>query len=254
MTWKTPRGDRILRGCEAKLYASALATMMDFETYSGGEGLNWGEPLAEGPFERLTLAQQYTVLEEVSYALLKPTPSCLFLTAIRENAVFYVYAWLQGQFADDCESAEEVWGPLVLEALRKPARDTRARRRWDAIACARAEAGRREAAERGAEGEGSEGEQQEEGEPGEGEGRCAKRPRHGREEELQQQPQPAARSAAAEATAPGAAAVAADAAPAPATAAAAAAGGGEEDWYDEDDERDEESTARIGCMGGWVGG
>ncbi|PNH03915.1 hypothetical protein TSOC_009977 [Tetrabaena socialis] len=56
MTWKTSKGDRVLSGSEAKLFASAIATMCDMAD-DGDEGLNFGIPLVVGPFERLSDAQ-----------------------------------------------------------------------------------------------------------------------------------------------------------------------------------------------------
>ncbi|KXZ43403.1 hypothetical protein GPECTOR_91g557 [Gonium pectorale] len=93
--------------------------MIDMANDSG-EGLNFGIPLIVGAFERLSLPQKYTVLEQVTRALLQPTPACPSLTAVSESAIYYVYAWLQMEF-DDVEGGEYVWGAKVLAALREGA-------------------------------------------------------------------------------------------------------------------------------------
>ncbi|KAJ3295000.1 hypothetical protein HK104_003111 [Borealophlyctis nickersoniae] len=129
MTWKTVKSDRVLSPPEAKLWCSCIATMIDshrdtVDLWSDepgfkdkDDGLSFGNPIIKGPFERLSTPEQYTVLEQVTKALIQPTPTPPELTAINESAIYYVYRWLFLQFEQD-EFGEEVWGEDVLDVLR----------------------------------------------------------------------------------------------------------------------------------------
>ena len=116
MTWKTVRGDRVLRGAEARLFAVAIPTIIDFKRDDEEGKLNFGCPLIVGPFERLSPKQQISVLEEVAIALLTETSACPELTAINERAVYYVFMWLKGQL-DDFEQSIQTWGPYIAAAF-----------------------------------------------------------------------------------------------------------------------------------------
>ncbi len=126
MTWNTPRGERVLEGSEAKLFAKGLLKLVDIdvaltdEDYGDeeyGEVLSEGN-LAPGPFHRLAPHQKWRVMEEVAVHLLTPTPEPLPLDAIHENAVYYVYQWILHKFEDEDDVyAEEDWGDLVLGAV-----------------------------------------------------------------------------------------------------------------------------------------
>ncbi|KAJ3279189.1 hypothetical protein HK104_001684, partial [Borealophlyctis nickersoniae] len=105
---------------EAKLWCSVIATMIDFHRMSTefghDEGLNYGEPIIQGPFERLSTAEKYTVLEQVTKALIEPTPMPPKQTAVNESAIYYVFGWLRQEFYD-VDGGEDVWGELVLDVL-----------------------------------------------------------------------------------------------------------------------------------------
>jgi hypothetical protein len=115
MTWRTSCGTRVLDPKEATLFCEALGVMLELYRQSPREGLNYGYPLTEGPFERLTSAQKLTVLEEVAEALLTETPVPP-LRAVTEQAIYYVFCYIHLQF--DCLlQGEFVWGQMVLDAL-----------------------------------------------------------------------------------------------------------------------------------------
>jgi hypothetical protein len=116
MTWHTPGGDRVLNPAEAKLFATAVANLVEQYQENPRDGLNYGYPLTHGPFERLTTPQKLTILEEVVEALLTETPAPPPLVAVTEQAIYYVFCWICQQF-DIVEDGEEFWGQMVLDAL-----------------------------------------------------------------------------------------------------------------------------------------
>jgi hypothetical protein len=116
MTWRTSCGTRILDPAEAKLFAEAVAVMVEMYKDWPEDGLNHGDPLTVGPFERLTSEQKLTVLEEVAEALLTETPLPP-LRVVTENAIYYVFCYISAQFGRPCSQGEFVWGQLVLDAL-----------------------------------------------------------------------------------------------------------------------------------------
>jgi len=120
MTWNTPQGNRTLQGAEAVLFAICIPTMIDLynDDDSKPKKLNYGCQLVQGAFEKLTTPQQFTVLEDVSTALLTDTPTCPTLNAVNESAVYYVYKWLEEQF-DDVEIGVEVWGQHIIDAYNQ---------------------------------------------------------------------------------------------------------------------------------------
>ena len=79
MTWKTSRGERVLRGAEAKLVAKAISTIVDF--HRGEEGLCFGRKIIRAKFEELTEAEQFTVLEDIAIGLLAETSAELCAAA-----------------------------------------------------------------------------------------------------------------------------------------------------------------------------
>lgn len=124
MTWKTVQGERTLQGGEATLFAACLRAMIaidkdgeewrdaDLDADDTSAGLNYNLPLIHGPFEDLTPAQKYTVMEEVATALLHDTMVAPELTAVNESAIYYVFMWLLRRFQekneDDFDEAVEV--------------------------------------------------------------------------------------------------------------------------------------------------
>eukprot|EP00884_Botryococcus_braunii_P016107 jgi/Botrbrau1/317/Bobra.0022s0279.1 len=116
MTWKTQTGVRTLDQAEARVFSKAVLDMLEVYMLDPREGLNYNVPLTEGPFENLTTAQKLTVLEEVAEALLTVTPVPQ-LTAVKENAIEYVFQYLKQQFFDCLADAEDCHGRSVLDAL-----------------------------------------------------------------------------------------------------------------------------------------
>jgi hypothetical protein len=61
MTWHTPSGDRVLGPAEGRLFASAIATLLDFYDDSDDKSdINFGYAVMEGPFQRLNPKQVRT--------------------------------------------------------------------------------------------------------------------------------------------------------------------------------------------------
>ena len=117
MPWNTSKGKRCLEGAEARLFAIAIPTIIDF--FNDDElnsGLHWGCPLIEGRFELLHPSEQFAVLENVANSLLtQNSPEVPALDEYNEGAIYYVYKWLMEQF-DDVEIGVEVWGEHVIAA------------------------------------------------------------------------------------------------------------------------------------------
>lgn len=117
MPWNTSKGKRCLEGAEARLFAIAIPTIIDF--FNDDEHisrLNWGCPLIEGRFELLHPSEQFAVLENVANSLLtQNSPEAPALDEYNEGAIYYVYKWLMEQF-DDVEIGVEVWGEHVIAA------------------------------------------------------------------------------------------------------------------------------------------
>ncbi|MEW5318763.1 MAG: hypothetical protein WDW38_009956 [Sanguina aurantia] len=90
--------------------------MIDFDMDMGNHGMNDNDPLVDAPFEALSPAMKYTVMEEVARALLDETQPAPKRTAVNESAIYYVFQWLLAQF-EDVQGGAEVWGPNILAAL-----------------------------------------------------------------------------------------------------------------------------------------
>lgn len=84
--------------------------MIEFDMSTHNKGMNDNNPLVFGPFEDLTPAHKYTVMEEVAHALLYNTPVAPELTAVNESAIYYMYRWLSTQFQMDVKVAAKVRG------------------------------------------------------------------------------------------------------------------------------------------------
>ena len=122
MTWKTSRGERVLRGAEAKLVAMAISTIVDF--HRGEEGLCFGRKIIQAKFEELTEAEQFTVLEDIAIGLLTETSSVPQHTHINEGAIYYVFRWLAAMFNDPAVGVD-LYGEFIVAAHREcfPMRD-----------------------------------------------------------------------------------------------------------------------------------
>lgn len=95
MTWDTATGERTLEEAEATLFATCLSIMIADD--EDREGMHDNEPLVDGPFEDLSPAQKYTVMEGVAKALLQHTAEIPKLTAVNESAIYYVFMWLKNR-------------------------------------------------------------------------------------------------------------------------------------------------------------
>lgn len=105
----------MLNPAEAKLFAKGVCLLLD--SYRDGlENTQDGWHLTTGPFESLTEEQKFTVLEEVTLALLTETPVPEH-TAVREHAVYYIYRFLANDFADDVALGEAWYGQDILDVL-----------------------------------------------------------------------------------------------------------------------------------------
>ncbi len=122
--YNTPLGVRVLKGCERRLFAEALAMLIDTVIIED-------EPLASGAFESLQRNQKVFVLHTVGRALLcedEPPPK---LTAPIEAAVAAVFGCvrsmvameLSGELADgDYDtSGSPSWREMVAGACRENA-------------------------------------------------------------------------------------------------------------------------------------
>jgi hypothetical protein len=126
MPWHTCEGgDRILQGAEARLFANAIAFMIDeydldsFLDRSSEKNLNFGYKLIDGRFELLTASQKFAVLEEVAVSLLTNRSSFIpQQDEYNEGAIYYVFMYILKQF-DDLDIGIECWGQQVIDAYNE---------------------------------------------------------------------------------------------------------------------------------------
>jgi hypothetical protein len=85
--WRTPLGDRVLRGEEGRLLQNGLGALVDRLDEMGGD-----HGVGVGVFDGLSLPERLAVLEQVGRALLLEVVPCPELTAVVEGAVAAVYA------------------------------------------------------------------------------------------------------------------------------------------------------------------
>lgn len=123
MPWNTSQGRRVLEGAEARLFAVAIPTIIDFfQDQFCDEGeiprLNYGEPLICGRFEDLHTREQFAVLENVAISLLTHNSAEVpVLDEYNEGAIYYIYKWLMSQFSGgELEDVIANWGPYVVAA------------------------------------------------------------------------------------------------------------------------------------------
>lgn len=133
--WHTSRGDRTLRGREARLVAQAVDTMVDAllmhvddELHSDGARVCQS---GIAVFDALTPSQRIGLLYDVTRHLLTDTDSTLALSATTEAAVAAIFIEVRDQVAIEIdlfpdglpeqtawEQADPSWRLLVLEACQ----------------------------------------------------------------------------------------------------------------------------------------
>ena len=82
MMWHTERGDRVLRGAEAKVFAEGLLDLAEFQLSDDSDFCS-GIPV----FDSLTYPQKIAVLHQVADALFREPVPMPELTAVLEGAV-----------------------------------------------------------------------------------------------------------------------------------------------------------------------
>lgn len=85
--WQTSKGERVLKGAEAKLFASSVLFILDDLKNLPDMELELGSQV----FDNLTIGQQVSVLGEVSHGLLCEKVSVIPLTAVNESCIAGVF-------------------------------------------------------------------------------------------------------------------------------------------------------------------
>jgi hypothetical protein len=121
--WRTPLGDRVLQGAEAKLFATVVHVMVD-EIVVGMDDENLRMPSGVPAFDSLGWMQQLALLAEVTEALFRPDIPTPEHTSVNESAIAAVFhhLWQNVEFEIDCEgladaAAAETWRESALAAL-----------------------------------------------------------------------------------------------------------------------------------------
>ena len=104
MTWDTSVGKRILKTYEAKLFASTITFLIERNQHSSviayGNNFSYADIDiqfygAYGEFGKLRADAKFSVLEEIAFALLKPSAKCPQLTHINESAIHFVFSFMK---------------------------------------------------------------------------------------------------------------------------------------------------------------
>ena len=96
--WHTQRGDRVLRGTEAKVFAESLLELVESEPLEEADGLT-----GISVFDSLSYPQKIAVLGQVANALFREDVPMPELTAVLEGAVGAVIQNLHGLVEEEIQ-------------------------------------------------------------------------------------------------------------------------------------------------------
>lgn len=114
MTWNTSRGNRILKGKEAKLFINAFAYMMDWVYIMGEEYYN----TENCKFNNINHNQKSVIFKEMLTGLFFESELCVDLNQYNECAIYYVFNALSDAI-DDIEVFENVWGQDIIDTYEE---------------------------------------------------------------------------------------------------------------------------------------
>jgi hypothetical protein len=115
--WRTECGERTLEGSEARVFAEALATLLDyaltdqFDDYESGVAC----------FDNLTYGQKIAVLATIGNGLLRKDIRSVELTAVVEGAIAAVFQQLKDSIIFEIDTPEfgASWRELVVAARKE---------------------------------------------------------------------------------------------------------------------------------------
>lgn len=120
--WRTPNGERTLRGAEAALIRALIAHVRDELEADEDDPWTYGVSL----FDDLLLPQKLVLLASVGEALLRHDVPCPPLTAVNEAALGVVIKALEQALEFEIDCARELgdgnhtyWRELLLAAVRE---------------------------------------------------------------------------------------------------------------------------------------
>jgi len=114
MTWNTSRGNRILKGKEAKLFINVFMLIMDRIDMMGEYFYN--TEICE--FNNITHNQKFVIFKEILIGLFFESELYVDLNQYNECAIYYVFNTLFEE-VDDVEYFENVWGQDVIDAYNE---------------------------------------------------------------------------------------------------------------------------------------
>ena len=115
--WRTELGDRILKGAEARVFAEALAGLLDEAIMGALDDYELGIRC----FDDLTFGQKISVLATIGNGLLREDVPPVELTAVVEGALAAVFKHLEYEIIYDIDEPEcpRPWRRWVVAALKE---------------------------------------------------------------------------------------------------------------------------------------
>lgn len=104
MTWKTPKGNRILAGAEARMIRETIDWMVDLIDADAEMGVPWSFEI--DLFDRQQPPVQMALLSDVAVGLLCETGSIRSMNALREATVAAIFSCIQQGIAIEIDSEE----------------------------------------------------------------------------------------------------------------------------------------------------
>ena len=115
--WRTDRGERILKGAEAIVFAEALSALLDYAITDQFDDYESGVVC----FDNLTYGQKISVLATIGNGLFRKDVAPVDLTAVVEGAIAAVFQNLKDSIALEIDEPEfgTDWRELVIAARKE---------------------------------------------------------------------------------------------------------------------------------------
>jgi hypothetical protein len=115
--WRTECGERILLGAEARVFAEALSTLLDYAIVDQFEDYESGVAC----FDNLTYGQKISVLATIGNGLFRKDVDPVNLTAVVEGAIAVVFQELKDSILFEIDTPEfgTDWRDLVVAARKE---------------------------------------------------------------------------------------------------------------------------------------
>ena len=115
--WRTDCGERILEGAEARVFAEALATLLDYAIVDQFDDYESGVAC----FDNLTYGQKISVLATIGSGLFREDVAPVDLTAVVEGAIAAVFEHLKDSIIFEIDTPEfgASWRDLVVAARKE---------------------------------------------------------------------------------------------------------------------------------------